>query len=205
MVKAGKTSSARASSLAATIFSGASPSPGDVIAIPPTSTFNHGLSSADERTMLDLLGVPGQKTSQCSPVTGIVKARIKTRIDVGPFTVTGLDIAVDRLKAAFDEASEQIPDVVAQVKSAGMLCVRHIRNDANKFSNHSWGTAVDLYFGQDVVPQGTKRTYRGCLQLAPFFNNHGWYWGAGFSGSSVDSMHFELAKETIQATTDAVS
>jgi hypothetical protein len=205
MVKAGKAASARASGLATTIFSGVSPPPGDVIAIPPTSTFNQGLSSADERTMLSVFGVPGQKTSQCSPVTGNIKARIKTRVDVGPFTVTGLDIAVDRLKAAFDEAFEQIPDVVTQVKSAGMLCVRHIRNDASRFSNHSWGTAVDLYFGKDVVPQGTKKTYRGCLKLAPFFNNHGWYWGAGFSGSSVDSMHFELAKETIQATADAAS
>jgi D-alanyl-D-alanine carboxypeptidase-like protein len=195
----------RAPNLASTIFSGASPSPGDVIPIPATSTFNQGLHSADESTMLGLLGVPGQKTSQCSPVTGTIKARIETGVDVGPFKVTGLDIAVQRLKAAFDEASTQIPDVVAQVKTAGMLCVRHMRNDPNTFSNHSWGTAVDLYFGKGVIPQGTKKTYRGCLQLAPFFNNHGWYWGAGFSGSSVDSMHFELAKETIQAAAKAVS
>jgi hypothetical protein len=44
-----------------------------------------------------------------------------------------------------------------------------------------------------------QKTYRGCLQLAPFFNKHGWYWGAGFSGKSVDSMHFELAEETIKS------
>jgi hypothetical protein len=34
--------------------------------------------------------------------------------------------------------------------------------------------------------------------LFPFFNAHGWYWGAEFSGDSVDSMHFELAEETIR-------
>ncbi len=112
--------------------------------------------------------------------------------------MSGLDIAVNFLKLVFEEAEQQIPDVVAAVKTAGMLCVRHKRNNPNSFSNHSWGTAIDLYFGTDVVPQGVKKTHQGCLQLAPFFNQHGWYWGAGFSGASVDSMHFELAKETIQ-------
>jgi D-alanyl-D-alanine carboxypeptidase len=88
--------------------------------------------------------------------------------------------------------------VVAAVKNEGMLCVRHKRNNPNSFSNHSWGTAIDLFFGADVVQQGKHKTHRGCLQLAPFFNKHGWYWGAGFSGGSVDSMHFELAEETIR-------
>ena len=35
------------------------------------------------------------------------------------------------------------------------------------------------------------------MVLFPFFNRHGWYWGAEFSGDSVDSMHFELAEESI--------
>jgi hypothetical protein len=56
-----------------------------------------------------------------------------------------------------------------------------------------------LFFGTDVVPQGQHKTHRGVLLLAPIFNRHGWYWGAGFSGGSVDSMHFELAEETIRA------
>jgi hypothetical protein len=52
-------------------------------------------------------------------------------------------------------------------------------------------------FGADVVPQGVNLSHRGNLLLAPYFNRHGWYWGAGFSGDSVDSMHFELAEETV--------
>ena len=147
--------------------------------------------------MLRLLGVPGQKTENCSPATGAFKTRIVTK-DVGPFRVTGLDVAVDLVKAAFDEAVLQIPDVVAAVKTAGMLCVRHKRHNPNSFSNHSWGTAIDLFFGTNVVPQSVKRTHRGCLLLAPFFNDKGLFWGAGFSGASVDSMHFEVSKETIQ-------
>jgi len=85
------------------------------------------------------------------------------------------------------------------VKTEGMLCVRHKRNNPNSFSNHSWGAAIDLFFGRDVVGQGVRKTHRGVLKLAPIFNRHGWFWGAGFSGNSVDSMHFELAEETIRA------
>ena len=184
-------------SLSTRMFTGASPSLADRVPIPPASTFNANLSSADEATMLRLLGVPGRKTQDCSPATGAFRSRIKTG-SVGPFRVTGLDIAVDLLKAAFDEADQQIPDVVAGAKTAGMLCVRHKRNNPNSFSNHSWGTAIDLFFGTGVVPQGERKTDRGCLLLVPFLNHHGWFWGAGFSGRSVDSMHFELSKEMIQ-------
>jgi hypothetical protein len=176
----------------------ASPKPGDVIPIPPTNSFNQNLSSASEKLMLQTFGVPGQKSKDCSPATGEFKKRIKARVDVGPFKVTGLDVAVEALKAALDEAEEQIPDVVASLKTAGMLCVRHKRGNPDSFSNHSWGTAIDLFFGTDVIPMGMKKTYRGILQLAPFFNKFGFYWGAGFSGKSVDSMHFELSAETIR-------
>jgi len=172
--------------------------PEAIVDIPPTNSFNQNLSSASESTMLRLFGTPGQKTQDCSPATGEFKQRVVTRVDVGPFKVSGLDVAVNSLKAVFAEAEEQIPNVVAAVKSDGMLCVRHKRGNANSFSNHSWGTAIDLFFGAAAIPQCTQKTHRGCLQLAPFFNKHGWYGGAGFSGKSVDSMHFELAEETIR-------
>lgn len=179
------------------IYSGASPAPDTRVPIPPRASFNADLSSADEETMITLLGIPGAKTSECSPVTGAFKSNIVSAVNVGPFKVSGLDFAVDLLRQVFEEADQQIPDVVAAVKTAGMLCVRAKRTNPNSFSNHSWGTAFDLYFGKDVVPQKVQQCHQGCLQLAPFFNRHGWYWGAGFSGASVDSMHFELAKETI--------
>jgi D-alanyl-D-alanine carboxypeptidase len=172
--------------------------PETLVAIPPRNTFNQNLTSASEATMLQVFGIPGTKTQDCSPATGTFLRRIVPRFDVGPFKVTGLDIAVKMLKAAFDEAEQQIPNVVAAVKNDGMLCVRHKRLNPNSFSNHSWGTAIDLFFGAAAVPQGSNKTARGCLQLAPFFNKHGFYWGAGFTGSSVDSMHFELAEQTIR-------
>lgn len=191
-------STAKSAPVASRMFSGAFPTPDTKVAIPPRASFNANLTSADEATMLSLLGVPGAKTSECSPVTGSFRNRILSAVNVGPFKVSGLDIAVNTLKQVFEEAEQQIPDVVAAVKTAGMLCVRTKRHSSNSFSNHSWGTAIDIYFGKDVVPQGVQKCHQGCLQLARFFNRHGWYWGAGFSGASVDSMHFELAKETIR-------
>jgi hypothetical protein len=173
-------------------------SPETLVDIPPANTFNQNLSSASEATMLQIFGVPGAKTQNCSPATGAFKQRIVSLVNVGPFKVSGLDIAVQLLKAVFDEAEQQIPNIVAAVKSDGMLCVRHKRMNPNSFSNHSWGTAIDLFFGAAAVDQGVHKTQRGCLQLAPFFNRHGFCWGAGFTGRSVDSMHFELAEQTIR-------
>src|SRR5260221_12153071 len=116
--------------------------------------------------MLRVLGLPGRKTQDCSPATGEFMRRIVSRADVGPFKVSGLDIAVQSLKAVFAEAEQQIPNVVAAVKTEGMLCVRHKRGNPDSFSNHSWGTAIDLFFGPDgVVAQGVHKTHRGCLQL----------------------------------------
>jgi hypothetical protein len=184
--------------IASRMFAGASPAPSTRVPIPPTNTFNEHLTSADEATMTRLLGRPGALSHECSPVTGPFRNKIVSGVNVGPFKVSGLQFAVDSLKLVFEEADQQIPDVVAAVKTAGMLCVRAKRTNPNSFSNHSWGCAIDLYFGTDVVPQKVPQCHQGCLQLSPFFNKHGWYWGAGFSGKSVDSMHFELAKETAE-------
>lgn len=175
----------------------------DVLPIPPRDTFNIGLSPASESTMLHVLGVPGRLTRDCSDPTNPFKRRVKFGVNVGPFRVSGLDVAVASLKLVFDEARATIPEVVAAAKTVGMLCVRARRTNPNSFSNHSWGAAIDVFFGARTIPQGTPKTHRGVLQLAPFFNRHGWYWGAGFRGASVDSMHFEWAEETIRASEDS--
>jgi D-alanyl-D-alanine carboxypeptidase len=169
----------------------------DRVPIPPKESMNTGLSSATEQIMLRKFGKPGALTKDCSAATGTIRRRIKSGVDVGPFKVSGLDFAVESLRQIFDEVEVKHPLAFKQVKTAGMLCVRHRRSNPSRYSNHSWGAAIDLYFGTRVVPQGTHLTHRGLVLLAPFFNRHGWYWGAEFSGDSVDSMHFELAAETI--------
>jgi hypothetical protein len=170
---------------------------GDRIPIPPKDSMNTGLSPAKESTMLMKLGKPGKLTKDCSDPIGKFKKRVKFGVDVGPFKVSGLDFAVESLRQIFLEVQQQLPDVFSHVKTEGMLCVRHRRKAPSLFSNHSFGTAIDLFFGTKVVDQGVHLTHRGNFLLFPFFNRHGWYWGAEFSGDFVDSMHFELAEETI--------
>jgi len=172
------------------------PSNHDRVPIPPQAAMNHSLSAAREQTMLEVFGRPGRLTRDCSVPIGDFARRVVTQ-NVGPFRVTGLDLAARTLERIFAEVRAEHPDVFNEVKTEGMLCVRHRRSDSTRFSNHSWGCAIDLFFGSAVVDQGDPVAHRGNMMLCPFFNKHGWYWGAGFSGSSVDSMHFELAEETI--------
>lgn len=177
--------------------SDAAPSLSDRVPIPPQSQFNVGLSACSESTMLKKFGAPGNLTVDCSAATGDFIRRVRLSFDVGPFKVTGLDYAVESLRQVFADVRQDNQQLYNQVKNDGMLCVRARRHSTNHFSNHSWGTAIDIFFGAAVVPLGVRSAHRGNLLLAPYFNRHGWYWGAGFSGDSVDSMHFELAEETI--------
>jgi Fungal chitosanase of glycosyl hydrolase group 75/D-alanyl-D-alanine carboxypeptidase len=176
----------------------------DRVPIPPPDKMNIGLSACTEGSMLGKFGRPGDLTPDCSAATGTFRERVRQNFNVGPFKVTGLDYAVESLLQVFSDVQKSNQALFDQVKNEGMLCVRARRHNLGHYSNHSWGTAIDIYFGDDVVPQGLKLAHRGNLLLAPFFNRYGWYWGAGFSGDSVDSMHFELAEETIQKITDHV-
>jgi hypothetical protein len=169
----------------------------DRVPIPPKDTMNTGLSPARQATMLTKFGKPGQLTKDCSDPSVKFKKRLKFGVDIGPFKVSGLDFAVESLRQIFAEVQQQLPDVFNAVKNDGMLCVRARRKAPLIFSNHSFGTAIDLFFGTEAVPQGVHLAHRGNLLLFPFFNRHGWFWGAEFSGDFVDSMHFELAEETI--------
>lgn len=169
----------------------------DQVPIPPKDLMNTGLSSATEAAMLTKFGNPGPLGKDCADPTDPFRKQIKWGVNVGPFKVSGLAYAVESLAQIFAAVEKDLPDVYAQVKNDGVLCVRARRSNPSKYSNHSWGTAIDLYFGAGVVKQGVALTHRGNLLLYPYFNKFGWYWGAEFSGDSVDTMHFELALETI--------
>ena len=177
----------------------------DLIPIPSKNVMNTGLTSARESTMLKIFGTPGQLTKDCSDPSPDLIKQLVYGMDVGPFKVSGLRFAIESLKQIFDEVKEKLPEVYQAVKKDGVLCVRSRRTNPSKFSNHSWGSAIDIYFGSGVVEQGTPLTHRGVYLLFPFFNANGWYWGAEFSGDSVDSMHFELAEETVSKLAISVS
>jgi len=169
----------------------------DRIPIPPKDTMNIGLTAVLEATMLKKFGPPGRTDPKCGDPSPKMSKRMLFGVKIGPMKVSGLDFAVHSLQQIFAEVERDLPDVFKAVKTDGMLCVRFRRGNSGLLSNHAWGTAIDLFFGKDSVPRGTRRTHRGNFLLFPFFNRHGWYWGAEFSGDGVDSMHFELAEETI--------
>lgn len=169
----------------------------DHVPLPPLGSVNIGLSACRQQSMLGRFGTPGVLSSHCSAPTGSFASRVRLRVNVGPFQVSGLDYAVEALRLALEAAAQADPELVGALKTDGMLCVRARKHNPGVYSNHSWGTAIDLFFGENDIEQGTALVQRGILKLVPYLNAQGWYWGGGFSGESVDSMHFELADETI--------
>jgi hypothetical protein len=167
----------------------------DLIPIP--AGINPGLNAARQLTMKSLLGSPrGNFNQDCQPVTNTVLKPMIKMADVGPFRVTGLEPATLSLKQVFDEIRVQEPDVFAGLGSAGMLCARFVRGSTTSISNHSWGTAIDLTLNGVLDTRGNNKVQEGLARIAPIFNQHGWYWGAGFP--TEDAMHFELSDQKIR-------
>ena len=81
------------------------------------------------------------------------------------------------------------------LSTAGMLCCRRVRGSKTAISNHSWGTAVDLKIEGKLDARGNDLVQRGLIMIAPIFNRHGWYWGAGFPTEA--GMHFEVSREKL--------
>lgn len=164
--------------------------------LPVPKGLNDGVTSAGNSFMLSAFGNPRSNyTSECQPVTN---KNLKQRIvlaNVGPFRVQGLDSAVEDLKLIFAKAKETLPDVYSVLGTAGMLCPRLIRGSATSISNHSFGTAIDLTIGGELIPLGKPKVQRGLLLLYPLFHEHGWFWGASFH--RTDSMHFEAGKSLV--------
>lgn len=167
----------------------------DLIPIP--AGINPGLNAARQVTMKSLLGNPrGSFGNDCQPVTNAnLRSLIRTD-DVGPFKVTGLGPAVDSLKEVMADIRLEQPAIFAALGSSGMLCARLVRGSASSISNHSWGTAIDLNLNGVLDQRGNGRVQVGLSQIAPIFNRHRWYWGAGFP--IEDGMHFELSDQKIR-------
>jgi hypothetical protein len=167
----------------------------DLIPIP--ANINTGLNAARQVTMLSLLGNPrGSFTRDCQPVTNPRLRDLVRTASVGPFRVTGLAPAIESLTEVLADIQREQPQVFAVLGTAGMLCARLVRGSASSISNHSCGTAIDLTLNALLDAPGNGRTQSGLAAIAPIFNRHGWYWGAGFPRE--DSMHFELSDQKIR-------
>lgn len=164
--------------------------------VPVPKEVNRGLLASTGGMMETLLGRPRRSfTSECQPITNpALRKRIITD-DIGPFNVTGFDLAVRDLKTLiFPEIAKKHPKL--KLSSAGMLCCRLVRGSLTSISNHAWGTAIDLKVDGVLDEYGNGKVQYGLTLIAPIFNKHGWYWGAHFR--KEDGMHFDVSYTKIQ-------
>lgn len=178
-----------------------SPNFGSLVVIP--RNINQGITKAKHGTMIDIFGRPGALSAECTPVTNAKVKKLLTTTNVGPFAVTGIKPAVDALIRIFAKVKQEEPELFKQVGTAGMLCCRRIRRPpgrppSTQFSNHSWGSAIDIKIKGTLDPRGDGKTQLGLLMLHPFFNEEEFFWGAGFGGATEDSMHFEASDELVK-------
>ncbi len=164
---------------------------------PSAWSINIGLESVGNDFMLQQLGQPreGGYSSLCQPPTHPRLRRNLVTDSVGPFRVTGLVPAVLSLKTVMNDIHVEQPAVYRGLGSAGMLCCRLVRGSDASISNHSWGTAIDLTINGVLDVYGNDTVQYGLTLIAPIFNRHGWYWGAGFR--KEDGMHFECSRDLI--------
>ena len=148
-------------------------------------------------TLLELLGLPRENASQdCSEITNPDLARLMVAGSVGPFATTLLSPAHQSLVRLFARLKSENPDLYDQVGLAGGLCARLVRGSATQMSNHSWGTAIDITIGGEMDLRGDDMVQSGLVELAHYFADEGWVWGAGFS--TEDPMHFEVSEEKLR-------
>jgi hypothetical protein len=165
----------------------------NLIAVP--EGINVGLRGTRNRLMLSLLGSPRSNYSRnCqSPTNERFLSRVSWGKDVGPFKVSGFDLAVASLKEVMDDIRVEQKEVYDLLSTAGMMCCRYVRGSSASISNHSWGTAVDLKIDDVLDRRGNNKVQYGLSLIAPIFHKHGWFWGAGFTVE--DGMHFEVSEE----------
>jgi nucleoid-associated protein YgaU/peptidoglycan hydrolase-like protein with peptidoglycan-binding domain len=168
----------------------------DLIPIPDKTTISSGLTTPDTAFMLATVGDPnlGKHSFEYQDL-------IETR-NVGPFEVTGLRPMLDDLQEIFAQIKLEKPELYQFVEQIGLFNRRPKKDSSGNekpgtISNHSWGTAIDLYFGESFDFAEDGQTNRGLVELAPYFHNKGYVWGAKFSNFE-DPGHFEASEELIQ-------
>ncbi|HUF57464.1 MAG TPA: M15 family metallopeptidase [Thermohalobaculum sp.] len=163
---------------------------------PRRPAFNKQLTRARQSYLRVVLGEPRTDYGDdCRPpsnerLLGLLETR-----EIGPIRVTMIRPALDSLARVLDRLRRDEPEIYAALGTAGALCARRVRG-ANSISTHSWGVAVDLTLAGKLDPYGDDGSQFGLLVLAEFFNDEGWYWGAGYARE--DAMHFEVSEEKLR-------
>lgn len=159
--------------------------------------FNRGVIRPTPEVLREILGEPRQSyTQDCQPVTSPrLVALIETR-QIGTFKLSMIRPALDSLQQVVLRLKTEEPDLYAALGTAGALCARYVRGSGRSVSSHAWGAAVDLTLTGQLDRMGDASTQFGLVVLAEFFNDAGWYWGAGYGRE--DSMHFEVGEALLR-------
>lgn len=158
---------------------------------------NEGLSVSRPSFLIEMFGLPREQLSDdCESMTNPKLKEMLITGDVGPIRVSMLRPAVASMTRVFEKVKSVDVDLYNRISTAGALCVRRIRGSQSSVSAHAFGLAVDLNIDGHLDTLGDGKTQLGLTILSDFFQEEGWFWGAAFSRE--DSMHFEVAKETIE-------
>ncbi|MBP7241721.1 M15 family metallopeptidase [Amaricoccus sp.] len=159
--------------------------------------FNRGIERPRPETLRALVGEPRTSYGQdCQPVTNPrMVDRLETR-EIAGFRVTMLRPALDSLATVMKRLDTEEPEIYRAIGTAGGLCARFVRGSDRVVSSHAWGLAIDLTLTGDLDRMGDDSTQFGLVVLAEFFNDAGWYWGAGYGRE--DSMHFEVGEAMLR-------
>ncbi|MBP7003299.1 M15 family metallopeptidase [Amaricoccus sp.] len=159
--------------------------------------FNRGIERPRPETLRALIGEPRTSyTQDCQPVTNPrMVDRLETR-EIAGFRVTMLRPALDSLATVMAKLKTDEPELFAAIGTAGALCARYVRGSSSVVSSHAWGLAIDLTLTGQLDRMGDAQTQFGLAVLADYFNDAGWYWGAGYGRE--DSMHFEVGEAMLR-------
>lgn len=159
--------------------------------------FNENVIRPTPAVLRQILGEPRSTYStSCEPVTNPKLLHALDTRDIGGIRLTMIRPALDSLEQIMARLKKEEPDIYAAIGTAGALCARYVRGSAKSVSSHAWGAAVDLTLKKNLDNMGDNSTQFGLVVLAEFFNDAGWYWGAGYSRE--DSMHFEVGEALLR-------
>jgi hypothetical protein len=145
-----------------------------------------------------LIGEPRDSYSDtCQSVTNPKLLGLLETRQIGAFRVTMVRPALDSLQTIMDRLHEDEPQIYAALGTAGALCARHVRGAPGTVSSHAWGMAIDLTLTGQLDRMGDASTQFGLVVLAEYFNEAGWFWGAGYGRE--DSMHFEPGEALLRS------
>lgn len=168
-----------------------------VVLVADRRNLNKGLTVPPSSWLVQTFGLPAENLGDsCADMTNPRLAALLKDEQVGPVRLKMLKPALESLAVIFDKIQKADPELYGRINTAGSLCVRLVRGSASSVSSHSFGLSLDLNINGVLDTLGDGRTQLGLTILADFFNGDGWVWGAAYGRE--DSMHFEVAKETIE-------